>query len=108
MEWPLQRAVERQAIRMHQMMDRLEVDAVAFVRLRKGEVYAEARSRCLSCNQTDACLRWLDRRYGSNTGPEFCPALELFAPCRPATRTAAALGQIEAERSNESAEAIKS
>jgi len=49
MEWPLQRAVERHAIRMHQMIDRLEVDAVAFVRLSKGEAYAEARSPCLLC-----------------------------------------------------------
>jgi hypothetical protein len=38
MEWPLQRAMERQAIRMHQMKDRLEIDVVAFVRLGKGEV----------------------------------------------------------------------
>jgi hypothetical protein len=38
MEWPLQRAMERQAIRIHQMKDRLEIDVVAFVRLGKGEV----------------------------------------------------------------------
>ena len=87
MEWPLQRAVERQAIRMHQMMDRLEVDTVAFVRLRMGEAYAEARSRCLVCHQTDACLRWLDGRDRSNTAPKFCPALELFAPCRLGVQT---------------------
>ena len=37
MNWPMCRRVERQAIRMHEMLDRLDVDPVALVRLRNGD-----------------------------------------------------------------------
>jgi hypothetical protein len=72
------RSVERQAIRMHQMMDRLNIDPGTFVRLRQGEVYTEARSRCLSCSSSDKCLRWLDGAPRPDVTPDFCPILEFF------------------------------
>jgi len=77
----MRRTVERRATRMQQMMDRLHVDALAMVRLRNGDAYAEARSRCLLCTQSDECLRWLDKG-GLSTWPDFCPNLELFNTCR--------------------------
>ena len=64
MEWTLHCTVERQASRMHEMMKRLDVDALALVRQKNGEVYAEARSRCLLCHESVRCLRWLDGKSG--------------------------------------------
>ncbi len=80
MEWITDRKVERQAIRMHRMMDRLNVNAVALVRLQHGDVYAKARSACLSCQNSDLCLKWLDRQADGT--PDFCPILEVLESCR--------------------------
>jgi len=80
MEWALHRTVERQASRMHEMMKRLDVDALALVRQKNGEVYAKARSRCLFCQESARCLRWLDGKSGG--GPDFCPVLHCFDACR--------------------------
>ncbi len=76
------RSVERQAVRMHQMMCRLDVDPGAFIRLRGGEVYAEARTRCLACDTIGDCLRWLDGYAREGETPDFCPNLRTFSPCR--------------------------
>ncbi len=80
MDWALHRTVERQARRMHDMMNRLDVDAVALVRQRNGDVYAEARARCLLCQEGTKCLRWLDGKSGG--APDFCPVLHFFKACR--------------------------
>ncbi len=72
------RSVERQAVRMHQMMRRLDVDPAALIRLRRGEAYAQARANCLSCTTTGDCLRWLDGYALEGEGPHFCPNLPLF------------------------------
>jgi hypothetical protein len=74
------RSAERQAVRMHQMMVRLDVDLAAFVRVRNGEAYAEARSRCLKCIDIGECLRWLDGQGCEAEGPHFCPNLKIFHP----------------------------
>jgi hypothetical protein len=81
MDWPMVRRVERQARRMHEMMDRLNVDALALVRLNKGDVYAKARSTCLFCGTSDMCLRWLDGHSRSDGSPNFCPNLRVFQTC---------------------------
>ena len=72
------RRVERQAMRMHEMMDRLDVDALALIRLSNGDVYAKARSTCLFCGTSDMCLRWLDGQGRSDRSPDFCPNLRIF------------------------------
>lgn len=76
------RSVERQAVRLHQMMCRLDVDPAALIRLRRGETYAEARSRCLSCATSGDCLRWLDGYALEAESPEFCPNFKTFQPCK--------------------------
>ncbi len=81
MEWEMHRTVERQAVRLHKMMDRLNVDAVALVRLKQGDVYAKARFTCLFCQESDVCLRWLDRQE-TDESPKFCPVLEIFTACK--------------------------
>ena len=81
MEWGMNRTVERQAVRLQKMMDRLNVDAVALVRLQQGEVYAKARFTCLFCHEGDVCLRWLDR-VETDENPKFCPVLEIFNACK--------------------------
>jgi len=81
MGWPMYRRVERQARRMHEMMERLGVDPAALVRLRRGDAYAEARALCLFCGASDTCLRWLDDP-STAARPEFCPNLPLFEACR--------------------------
>lgn len=72
------RSVERQAVRMHQMMRRLDADPAALIRLRRGEAYAEARARCLCCTTIGDCLRWLDGYALEGESPDFCPNLQLF------------------------------
>jgi hypothetical protein len=82
MRWWMTRRVERQATRMHEVMERLDVDAAALARVRQGRAYAEARVRCLTCGTSDRCLRWLDSRSASSEPPEFCPNLHLFEEFR--------------------------
>ena len=82
MRWPMTRRVERQTCRLHDMMSRLDVDAAAFARLRQGDAYAEARSRCLSCGTSDKCLRWLDSPEQAPTRPTFCANLSVFESCK--------------------------
>ena len=77
----MSRTVERRATRMHQMMQRLQVDVLTLVRLRNGEAYEEARSRCVRCDDSCVCLLWLDKG-GANPGPDFCPNLEFFNACK--------------------------
>ena len=81
MRLAMSRTVERRATRMHQMMQRLKVDVLTLVRLRNGDAYAEARSRCLRCEESCVCLLWLDKG-GTNPGPDFCPNLEFFNACK--------------------------
>jgi len=78
MRWVIGRTEERRATRMHQMMARLHVDVLALIGLRNGDAYAEARSRCLRCDDSSLCLCWLDK-CGPNAGPDFCPNLEFFS-----------------------------
>lgn len=83
MDMPMVRRVERLAVRMQQMMDRVGADAATLARLRSGDAFLEARTACLHCGTSDRCLRWLDaplRRPGER--PEFCPNLKLFEACR--------------------------
>lgn len=84
MEWWMTRRVERQATRMHDMMDRLNVDRAALVRSRQGQDYAEARTRCLTCGSSDKCLRWLAGQRPTREAPTFCPNLRLFTRFRKA------------------------
>jgi hypothetical protein len=76
------RRVERQARRMHDMIQRLDVDTAALARLRQGDAYAEARTRCLWCGTSDLCLRWLDSPERRPARPGFCPNLSLFERCK--------------------------
>ncbi len=78
MRWWMTRRVERQASRIHEVMERLDVDGAALARLHQGQAYAEARARCVTCGTSDGCLRWLDSRPSSSERPEFCPNLRLF------------------------------
>jgi hypothetical protein len=82
MDWPMFHRVERRALRMHEMMQRLEVDPAKLARLRGGDAYAEARTACLSCRASDRCLFWQDDPAQAGKGPAFCPNLALFEACR--------------------------
>ena len=84
MRWWMTRRVERQATRMHEMMDRLNVDTAALARARQGETYAEARALCLTCGSCDKCLRWLDQMPASKEPPTFCLNRRLFEQFRKA------------------------
>lgn len=83
MDMPMVRRVERLAVRMQQMMDRVGADAATLARLRAGDAFLEARTACLHCGTSDRCLRWLDaapRRTAER--PHFCPNIGLFEACR--------------------------
>lgn len=87
MRWPMTRQVERQATRMHEMMEQLNVDGAALARVRKGEAYMEARTKCLVCVHSERCLKWLDSKPAVDDPPVFCPNLELFKQCARRDRT---------------------
>jgi len=81
MHRPKSRHVERQARRMHEMMEHMGVDAGRLARLDHGDAYAEARLKCLDCGETERCLRWLESSPTSREPPAFCPNVKLFAFC---------------------------
>lgn len=82
MNWPMYRRVERQATRLHEMLERLDVDVGTLARSRNGDVYAEARSICLFCGSSDKCLRWLEGHSQAEVRPDFCPNLHVFEACK--------------------------
>jgi hypothetical protein len=82
MDWPMFRTVERQAIRMAKMMEKLGVDPLKLVRLRRGEAYSEARTKCLHCANVQECLPWLDADPPSTKAPSFCANVEVFEQCK--------------------------
>ena len=82
MRWWMTRRVERQATRMHEMMSRLNVDGAALARAHQGDLYAQARTRCLTCGTSDKCLRWLESSPPPRDAPGFCPNLRLFEQYR--------------------------
>jgi hypothetical protein len=80
--WPMSRTVERQARRLVEVMQRLEVDPLRLARERRGEAYAEARLRCLHCSRVEECLRWLRSDSPDGGPPYFCANLRLFESCK--------------------------
>ena len=82
MNWPMSGTVERQARRMVDVMERLDVDPLKLARERRGEAYAEARDRCLHCSSAQDCLRWLDGNSPDGGQPAFCSNLRLFESCK--------------------------
>jgi hypothetical protein len=79
--------IENRARRMHEMMNRLDVDPVTLTQVRQGEAYTEARNLCFFCGTSDKCQRWLGERQPIPARPQFCPNLSLFDAC---TKTRAA------------------
>jgi hypothetical protein len=75
MRWRMRR-VERQATRMHEMTDRLNVDGAALARACQGELYAEARARCIACEISD------NSEPTATDVPTFCANPQLFEQYR--------------------------
>ena len=63
--------------RMPEMMRQLRVDVLELCYDRVGTTFEAARGACEHCENTDACLRWLEGNRNRWT-PEFCPNHELF------------------------------
>jgi hypothetical protein len=82
MDWPITRHVERQAVRLHEMMERVGCDPGKLVRLQSGDAYALARQKCLRCSSSRECLLWLEAKTASKERPDFCPNLAVFEQCR--------------------------
>ena len=82
MDWPMFRHVERRATRMADMIQHVAVDTTKLVRLRRGNAYAEARTKCLDCCNSRECLLWLDAYPPSGETPTFCPNFALFESCK--------------------------
>ena len=82
MDWPMARRVERLAVRMHEVMERLGVDPLKLIRRDGGDSYDRARRTCLTCGTSDKCLRWIDGTGRADRPPAFCPNLPLFEACR--------------------------
>ncbi len=73
--------LEQRAIRMTQLMERLNVDTLQFVRRDQGQACANARVTCLHCSCVQECLQWM-RDDSAGAEPLFCPSLALFESCR--------------------------
>ncbi len=69
---------ERQARRLKDMIETLDVDRAKLGRLRAGETFAEAHVRCLDCSAVGACLEWLASDPTERPQPDFCPNVPLF------------------------------
>jgi len=84
MDWPMFLSVERQASRLADMMQRLGAEPGRLVRMRAGEAFAEARTKCLHCCNAHDCLLWLDADPRGGEAPQFCPNLALLEECKKA------------------------
>jgi hypothetical protein len=82
MKTPFSRNVERQAVRMGEMIQRLDVDPFVLAYLREGDGYEEARMTCFDCSNTARCLKWLNASAPNAEPPTFCPNLSLFEFCK--------------------------
>jgi len=82
METPFSRNLERQAARMGEMVQRLDVDTFVLAYLREGDSYEEARMACFDCSNTTQCLKWLSGSALNSEPPTFCPNLSLFEFCK--------------------------
>lgn len=80
--WPMFRRVLRQAQRMDDMMQRLDVDPALAARRDQGMAFARARTVCLFCPAAAQCERWLAEATGTPEPPGFCPNAAFFAACR--------------------------
>ena len=78
MDWPMFRQVERQATRLHDLMDKLDVKGIDVARNGRGAAYAEARTKCLDCHNTHDCFVWVQSNSPDKGAPDFCPNLPLF------------------------------
>ncbi len=78
MEWPISRHVERQARRLSDMIERTDADPSRLVRLRHGDAYVEARTKCIECRDTMRCLNWLALPKRTGERPDFCPNASLL------------------------------
>jgi len=65
------------ALKMREMIQRLEVDVLEFAYEKLGRIYTDARNACLECENTIDCSRWLEAAQ-SRDRPVFCPNLERF------------------------------
>ena len=83
MDWSTYREVERQASRLAEMIERLGVDRSKLVREETGAAYAEARGKCLNCQNVRDCLSWLQAWQSEGDAPRFCPNAPLLEACRP-------------------------
>ncbi|HEY7457360.1 MAG TPA: DUF6455 family protein [Xanthobacteraceae bacterium] len=65
------------------MLDRLELDPVAFSSGRKGLYLAAAIPGCLSCSNVEQCRKWLDDDAATEQrAPDFCPNVQIFGWAR--------------------------
>jgi hypothetical protein len=78
MDWPIFRHVERQARRLSDMIERTGADPSRLVRLRHGEAYIEAHTKCIECRHATRCLSWLAAPKRVGECPDFCPNAALL------------------------------
>ncbi|MEM8970785.1 MAG: DUF6455 family protein [Pseudomonadota bacterium] len=79
--WPMLHQVEGRAIRTQQMIDRLKVDPLQLVRIKRGETYRRVHEACLQCRSADTCRTWLQSQSEDPVRPDFCPNLNVFMSC---------------------------
>jgi Family of unknown function (DUF6455) len=82
MEWPMYRNVERRAVRLQEMMRRLQANPAHLMRTANGECYMEARQKCVTCLSAEECLVWLDSEPDVVGEADFCPNREMFISAR--------------------------
>jgi hypothetical protein len=85
---PMSKRVMRQAELMDRMMERLGINPAAAVRLEKGTIWYEARSRCIACHRERQCQDWLKRAPSEPPmdPPDFCQNSAFFRRCAASTR----------------------
>jgi hypothetical protein len=72
--------IDRRLGNMRMMLQRLEIDLVAFSRQNQGRFLASAIPTCQDCSCDEECHDWLARASASlQQAPAFCPNAQLFA-----------------------------
>ena len=71
---------------MERMMQHMSVSPLAAARVDGGMAWYEARTKCIFCRRENECADWLEGSEGIGNPRQFCPNVEFFEQCAPASK----------------------
>jgi len=67
-------------------MQRMRVSPLTAARVDGGMAWYEARTKCIFCRRENECADWLEGSEGIGNPRQFCPNVEFFEQCAPASK----------------------